>query len=93
MIVVEYNGKFRPPIDWAMPYRSDYVWQGENLTGCSLAAWVKLLRNKGYSIVGCGLPGINAFFVRDDLLGDKFASPFTAENHFEPQRKWICTFR
>ena len=29
---------------------------------------------------------MNSFFVRDDLLGDHFAAPYTAENHYEPQR-------
>jgi hypothetical protein len=27
-----------------------------------------------------------AFFVREDLVGDKFCAPFTAENHYEPPR-------
>ena len=34
--------------------------------------------------MGCDLCGVNAFFVRNDLLGDHF--PYTAENHYEPFR-------
>ena len=41
---------------------------------------------KGYALVGCSLSGINAFFVKHDLVQDKFCTPFTAENHFEPPR-------
>jgi hypothetical protein len=42
-----------------------------------------------YSLVGCDLGGTNAFFVRNDLLGDKFAAPFTSENHYEPPRYFL----
>src|SRR3974377_1568082 len=28
---------------------------------------------KGYSLVGCGIAGVNAFFMRDDLVGEHFA--------------------
>jgi hypothetical protein len=41
---------------------------------------------KGYRIVGCCFAGSNAFFVRDDLCGDLFVEPATAEEHFEPER-------
>jgi hypothetical protein len=40
----------------------------------------------GYALVGCNFTGVNAFFVREDLCGDRFAQPFTAENHYEPTR-------
>jgi len=40
----------------------------------------------GYSLVGCDLTGINAFFVRDDLVKDRFPGPFTSENHYESPR-------
>ena len=35
------------------------------------------------------LVGLNAFFVRDDLRGDHFMSPFDAETHYEPARYWL----
>jgi hypothetical protein len=40
----------------------------------------------GYSLVGCDSIGCNAFFIRNDLVGDHFAAPFTSENHYEPAR-------
>ena len=40
----------------------------------------------GYSLVGCDVLGINAFFVRHDLADGKFLKPFTSENHYEPPR-------
>jgi hypothetical protein len=45
--------------------------------------------SKGYGLVGCSFAGVNAFFVRDDLLGDNFARPYTAQNHFEPARYYL----
>ena len=50
------------------------------------AALEALGREKGYGLVGCCFQGNNAFFVRDDLLGDRFCAPYTAANHYEPVR-------
>ena len=55
----------------------------------SLKALELLGRERGYSLVGCDLTGINAFFVRNDLLGDHFLEPFTAENHYECPRYYL----
>ena len=62
------------------------MWDGTQAFGASLKAYEMLGRRYGYSLVGCDLTGINAFFVRDDLIGNHFAAPFTAENHYEPPR-------
>jgi hypothetical protein len=45
-----------------------------------------LARKMGYALVRCNFIVVNAFFVREDLCGDHFAQPFTAENHYEPRR-------
>jgi hypothetical protein len=42
--------------------------------------------SKGYRIVGCNFAGANAFFVRDDIAGNHFLDPATAEEHYEPPR-------
>ncbi len=44
------------------------------------------LKEKAYLLVGCNLAGVNAFFVRSDLVGDMFLEPYSAENHYEPAR-------
>ena len=44
------------------------------------------MTKRGYSLVGCNVVGINAFFVRNDLLGALFETPYTSEHHFEPAR-------
>ena len=43
----------------------------------------------GYALVGCDIAGVNAFFVRRDLCGDRFCAPYTAENHYEPMRYYL----
>jgi hypothetical protein len=39
--------------------------------------------------VGCSLGGANAFFVRQELVAEHFASPFTAAHHYEPPRYFL----
>ena len=74
VVVIEYNGRWVPPRDWVMPYKADHRWDGSLYYGASLSALVKLGAEHGYTLVGCGFAGLNAFFVRDDLLGDHFPS-------------------
>lgn len=40
-----------------------------NFCGASLPAFVKLAQPKGYRLVGCNRYGLNAFFIRNDLVG------------------------
>ncbi len=87
VIVIEYNGSWGPSIEWIMP--RDEVPSSTINTSCygaSLKSLEILGTQKGYSLVGCNMTGVNAFFVRDDLVQDLFASPFTSENHYEPPR-------
>jgi len=88
VVIVEFNGTWRPPTAVVQPYRADYMWNGQdNYFGASLKAYEKLGAQKGYSLVGVNYGGGNAFFVRNDLVSEeKFLAPFTAEQHYEPPR-------
>jgi hypothetical protein len=86
VVVIEYNAVFRPPLAVVAEYDKDFTWNGTSYYGASLKALESLGSRKGYSLVGCSLSGINAFFVKQNLVGDRFCAPFTAENHFEPPR-------
>jgi hypothetical protein len=86
VVVIEYNGSLRPPLSLVVPYSPTRIWTGGNYFGASLEALVRLARDKGYRIVGCGFAGVNAFFVRDELCKDLFLGPATAEEHYEPPR-------
>lgn len=86
VVVVEYNAAILPDVDWRAKYAEDRTWDGTQNFGASLKAFEKLGTQLGYSLVGCDFNGVNAFFVRADVVKDKFAEPFTAENHYEPPR-------
>jgi hypothetical protein len=85
--VVEYNPAVPPSVEWEVAYDPAAVWPGGRRFGASLKRLEMLGRKKGYSLVGCELTGINAFFVRTDLADPaKFLAPFTSEQHYEPPR-------
>jgi hypothetical protein len=86
VVVVEYNAAIPPDVDWKVRYSANRAWDGTQNFGASLKAFELLGRRFGYSLVGCEFFGVNAFFVRDDLLAGKFVEPFTSENHHEPPR-------
>lgn len=89
VVVVEYNATIPPAVDWRVEYNSAKVWDRSINFGASLAAFERLGRQKGYSLVGCDFHGANAFFVRSDLVGSHFCEPFTAVNHYEPPRYFM----
>jgi hypothetical protein len=89
VVVIEYNAIFRPETEFIRTYDPKAVWDGSSYYGASLKSLEKLGRIKGYSLVGCTFIGTNAFFVRDDLVGDRFSEPFTAEHHYEPPRFFV----
>ena len=91
--VIEYNAILPADVDWQVEYRPDVGWSRNHNFGASLKALEILGRGMGYSLVGCDFAGCNAFFVRDDLTGDRFAEPYTAEHHHQPFRPWISDGR
>ena len=92
VIVIEYNAKFVPPILYSPRYDKNHNWQSDDHFGASLKSLEFDLYDKGYALVGCNLIGTNAFFVRHDLVLDKFAEPFTAEMHYEPARYYLAGY-
>jgi len=91
LVVIEYNATLRPPMSLTVPYQPTMHWDGTNYFGASLEALVKLGQAKGYRVVGCNFSGTNAFFVRDDLCGEHFVTPATAEEHYEPPRYFFSS--
>jgi hypothetical protein len=86
VVAIEYNALFPPDVECVIRYNPHFSWNGTSYHGASLKALENLGVKKGYNLVGCDFRGINAFFVRKDLVSDKFLEPFTAENHYEPIR-------
>lgn len=81
-LVVEHNG-YPPPVDWVMPYTPDFVWDCQTGDiGSSIVANVRLATAKGYTLVAVGICSPNGFYVRNDLLKDRFPGPHDAESNF-----------
>jgi hypothetical protein len=88
-VVVEYNSTIPPSDEFCVSDDANAVWNGSFYFGASLKTLEKLGDELGYALVGCELVGANAFFVRKDLVADRFAAPFTSENHYEPPRYFL----
>ena len=86
VVMVEYNAAIPSDLDWKVHYDPQREWDGSQNFGASLKAFENLGNQMGYSLVGCDITGVNAFFVRSDLIGNYFCEPCTAENHWEPIR-------
>jgi len=89
VVVIEYNASIPPDVEWRVQYDARRTWDGTHNYGASLKALELLGRKLGYCLVGCDFNGVNAFFVRDDLVADRFAGPFTSENQYEPPRYFL----
>jgi hypothetical protein len=89
-LCIEYNAKFPPPLHKRPVFDPGYAWKvGTDYMGASLAALVESAHGLGYELVGTNVTGSNAFFVRKDLLNEKFTGPFTAEALYNPPRYYL----
>jgi len=86
VVVIEYNAKWPPPMQHVMTYDATRTWNGSDGFGCSLQSLCDIASAKGYSLVGCDIIGMNAFFVRNDLCADHFFTPATAATLYQPPR-------
>ena len=90
VLVVEYNATWPADAEWIVEYDGARWWDRTSYFGASLKAFERLGARQGYALVGCDLTGVNAFFVRQELCGDLFEAPFTAEHHYEPARYYLA---
>jgi hypothetical protein len=84
VVVCEYNGKFPPPIRFCVAYDPKHQWDVTDYLGASLQVLVDLL--DGYRLVCCNCSGINAFFVRLDLIGQFTDVPTDISINFVPAK-------
>ena len=68
VVICEYNANLGPTERLAIPYEPDHQWDGTDHYGASLTALDHLAREKGYTLLYCNRTGVNAFFLRDDLV-------------------------
>ena len=89
VVVIEYNSIFRPNCRFVVPYDSNAIWDGTSNTSSSIESLCELGEKKGYKLVGCSFAGVNAFFVREDLIDNKFFGPFTSDNFYESPKYFL----
>jgi hypothetical protein len=83
VVCIEYNAKIPPSDAKTVAYDPALVWDGSDYMGASLRAlWLVGLK-KGYSLMYCDNNGVNAFFLRDDLVGGTLTAK-TPEEAFKP---------
>jgi len=73
IVIVEYNSAFGKDQAWTIPYKADfsrYTYKTFQYWGASLKAFNLLATRKGYSFAGCNSAGNNAYFIRNDKLGN-----------------------
>lgn len=72
ILICEYNGLFGPTAAVTVPYDPQFVRHDAHYSGlyfgASLAAFASLADERGYALMGVTSEGLNAFFVRRDLL-------------------------
>lgn len=87
IVVIEYNHRFGSEATVTIPYRADFDRtkspHGPAYFGASLGALCWLAERKGYSFVGCGSSGVNAFFVRRDKRPARIRELSPSEGYFE----------
>lgn len=84
VVVIEYNSSLLPNESKSIRYDPSFTWDGTNYYGASLLALAKLGGVKGYTLIGCDSRGVNAFFVRNDLVGGRFVLRPVAESYSKP---------
>ena len=68
LFIVEYNGKFPPPVKFQIAYDPDHRWFGDDYFGAALTNYVELFYRFGYQLICCNAQtGANAFFIHSDF--------------------------
>jgi hypothetical protein len=83
IVIVEYNAVFGKERAISIPYDKCFdrtkAHYSDLFFGASLPALVHIAGKKGYELVGCNNGGVNAFFVRRDVLNDKIRQASISE--------------
>ena len=84
VVIIEYNAAHPPPVKWVMRENPDHRWNGTNYFGASLTSLSLLGREKGYTLVGTDSRGVNAFFVRCELVNPEQFVDTALFYHYSP---------
>jgi hypothetical protein len=89
VVAIEYNASFGPDESLTVEYDPDFDRKAKHASGwyhgASIAALESLARRRGYALVGADSSGINAFFVRRELVCDALPE-VAASDAWRPHR-------
>ncbi len=86
VLVIEYNAAYPPPRRWIMQYDPKHRWDWTTHFGASLSALTDLGNSLGYALLDTDRQGVNAFFLRRDLLPGTGFREVTPEEAYHPPR-------
>ncbi|MCI0764730.1 hypothetical protein [Bacillus sp. TL12] len=84
LVVIEYNAHFPPPQKMVIMYNPKFHWDGTSYFGASLTSLYELGGKLGYSLLGTDKNGVNAFFLRKDLVDISKFEELTPESAYHP---------
>lgn len=90
LVVIEYNAIFPPPVRWVMKENVEHRWDGTNYYGASLTSLTLLAREKGYTLIATDSRGVNAFFIRSELLRPDLFLDTALHYHYSPFKHPLC---
>lgn len=85
VLVIEYNASISIEESKTIKYDPKFIWDGTNYFGGSLLALTQLAKSKGYELLACDNMGVNAFFIRQELVHHNFIVNSLKEIYRSPQ--------
>ena len=86
LVVLEYNSSFGKYDPLTISYNPQFVWNNKDeqrfFYGASLKALEKIYKKKGYNLVYVDSRGVNAFFVRKDVMENTVLRKMKSEDVF-----------
>jgi hypothetical protein len=93
VLLIEYNAAYPPPRRWVMAYQPSHHWDKTTYFGASLSSLQDLGSRLGYALLGTDSRGVNAFFLRRDLVSQSGLSEISAEEAYHPPRYGLLALR
>jgi hypothetical protein len=86
ILIAEYNAYHEPPVEWIMKYNPNHTWDGTSYQGVSLQSLTKLCNKFEYGLVATDNAGVNAFYVRRDIIENYNLTELTSIEAYHPAR-------
>lgn len=84
IVVIEFNAHFPPPQKKVVKYNPNFCWRGNSYFGASLTSLCELAKQLGYLLIGTDHLGVNAFFIRNELISSTGFNELTPEKAYHP---------